>query len=242
MGGEIASCGGNGPLLNRGACREFGVFDEVDIAPSDMISTIIPADPTTLTLPFNMAFASLAPKGVLKFMIAERISGSAVGSGASTSTPMRSLDHRAIKRTCSSDVFNGRLRIKTDDPAGGDGVGPKGVPMGLVALRSNMFGGWVVWNDAWDPTVGLKLEDWGAKDEGGIVTVLAEVAEWEYWLARFATPSEYCGFADALEAAPTALWSMLITIDRSACAGSRFRLESDCCDAGSTRVRPRRRK
>ena len=220
----MASCGGNGPLLNREACREFGVLDEGDTVPSDMMSTIMPADPETLTLPFNMAFASLAPKGVLNFMMAARMSGSADGSGASTSTPMSSLDQRAIKRTCSSEVFKGRLRIRTDDPAGGDGVGPKGVPIGLVALlRSNMlFGGWLAWNCAWDPTVGLKLEGWGAKDEGGIVAVLAEVVGWEYWVARFATPSEYCDFADALEAVPTPVWSMLITIDLYACAGSRF--------------------
>lgn len=112
-----------------------------------------------------------------------------------------------------------------DDAPGGDGVVPKGVPMGLVALRSYEFDDWFVWNGACDPTVGLKAEDWLMKDEGGaIVTGFVEVEDWGNWLTRLAIPSEYCGFVDALEGAPAPLWSTLITIYGSACAGSRFYL------------------
>ena len=49
-----------------------------------------------------------------------------------------------------------------------------------------------------------------------LVWVAVELSWW--WLARFVTPSEYCGFAaDALEDAPTALWSILISIYADAC-------------------------
>lgn len=145
----------NGPLLNRDVCRELTVEEAaedeavelVDNAVSARISTIMSASLAMLDLPSSIAFASCAPAGDLKFMIAERNPGSPDCSIGRTSTLISSLDQTAINRSCSSDVFRGSWRMRTDEVPGGDGVVPNGVPIGLVvASRSKGCVDCFMWN------------------------------------------------------------------------------------------------